>query len=149
MESVGAERVAEFKTSSQLGKELLEAVCKALMKEPDVGGKPYFGAAYNMAVEEERMIRRGAPKGTKFGKSVEWVASAHVLRMVFLYLTGRQRFVLNDVIVARPSAIYAQSVVGNFEATCRERLKGFDLTELVDLDYEAIYDVTLNGKPVG
>ena len=101
----------------------------------DISMTAYRNVCFRMALEEERGHRRGWrwPKGA----SAQVAARLFVVKRIAeaLTATNDRKLTIKDVLHTQPSAIYAASIVANYDDEVMRAWDGLDVAELADLDY--------------
>lgn len=100
----------------------------------------YRDRCYDMACEEERGHRRGAPNGWSWpkGASVNAAARMFVVKRIAEELTGERPIKIADILHTQGSAVYAAALVANFGDEIRKAWSspGIEtIAALKELDY--------------
>ena len=103
---------------------------------------PYRNRCFDMACEEERGHRKGAPNGHEWPRNATVAAAGRFFVVLRIAQTltkhnGRteRSLTIKDLLHCQPSAIYAASIVANYGAQIVTAWQGLDVAALADLDY--------------
>jgi hypothetical protein len=133
-------------TTAQINRIVAKAY-DALQVLDNMSMKAYRRQCFDMALQEERDHRKGAPDGRKWPKGATPHAAARlfVVKRIAeaLIATDASKATVADFINWQGSAFYAASLVANFRAEILRVLDGQDIAALADLGYVAF---TNNGE---